>query len=249
MADVARVGLRSLARAGPALQAGRCAAHNGRMPPEDSAHPARTDRDSPLDQPVDAIVYDVHPALKKRPAYPYGPPIDLDELYGENPFVIRQEDLYRSPPVFSFPATQPAKYKVPQRFGMSAILGIMTALALLFGGLRLLDAPPVTYLFFGGQALAICIVQMFNGRMPRAASTIAGAAILPAFALTVALFDPRLDDGDVGAVFCVLAFCVPSGALLGYLTGTCAAGIFLVMDALEPYLQGQRPASANTGAH
>ena len=35
------------------------------------------------------------------------------------------------------------------------------------------------------------------------------------------------------------------GAFLGYLTGTCAAGIFLVMDALEPYFQGQRPPAAS----
>jgi hypothetical protein len=213
------------------------------MPPEDSAYPTRAASGS-LDEPMDAVVYDVHPALTTRPAYPYGPPVDLDELHGENPFGALPPPNSAGTPLFSFAAPEPAKYKVPQRFGMSAILGIMTALALLFGGLRLLDAPPVIYLFFGGQALAICIAQMFNGRMPRAASTIAGAAILPAFALTVALFDPRIDDGDVGAVFCVLAFCVPSGALIGYLTGTCAAGIFLVMDALEPYLQGQRPASA-----
>ena len=39
---------------------------------------------------------------------------------------------------------------------------------------------------------------------------------------------------------------VPIGAFLGYLTGTCAAGIFLVMDALEPYLQGRRPVPLGT---
>jgi hypothetical protein len=36
-----------------------------------------------------------------------------------------------------------------------------------------------------------------------------------------------------------LLFGVPIGAFLGYLTGTCAAGIFLIMDYLEPYLQWQ----------
>jgi hypothetical protein len=215
------------------------------MPPEDSVHPARAASDSSLDEPMDAVVYDVHPALTTRPAYPYGPPIDLDhQADGENPFESRWIYFYEQARVGELLNPSPARFKVPQRFGMSAILGIMTALALLFGGLRLLDAPPVIYLFFGGQALTICVVQMFNARMPRVASTIAGAAILPAFALAVALFDPRIDGGDVGAVFCVMVFCVPSGALLGYLTGTCAAGIFLVMDALEPYLQGQRPASA-----
>src|SRR5438876_7933636 len=111
------------------------------------------------EQPLDAIVYDVHPA-----------------------FVVRPEDLYRSPPLFSF-QTEPAQYKVPQRFGMSAILGIMTALAILFGGFRLMNAPPVVYLFFGIQSLVICLVQMFNGKMPRAASVIAGAIMAPFFAV------------------------------------------------------------------
>src|SRR5439155_26239308 len=107
------------------------------------------------EQPVDAIVYDVHPA-----------------------FVVRPEDLYRQPPLFSF-QTEPAQYKVPQRFDMSAILGIMTALAILFGGFRLMNAPPVVYLFFGIQSVVICLFQMFNCKMPRAASVIAGAITAP----------------------------------------------------------------------
>jgi hypothetical protein len=125
---------------------------------------------------------------------------------------------------------------------MSAILGIMTALALLFGGLRLLDAHPVVYLFFGMQALAICIVQMFHGRSPRFASSVTGAIVLPVFVMFAVGFS-RFGP-PVLAVLCMMVMCVPLGAFLGYLTGTCAAGIFLVMDALEPYLQGQRPASA-----
>ena len=64
---------------------------------------------------------------------------------------------------------------------MSAILGIMTALAVLFGGFRLLNAEPVVYLFFGVQTLVICLVKMFNTRMPRAASAIAGALMAPLF--------------------------------------------------------------------
>src|SRR5690242_19996013 len=110
-----------------------------------------------LDEPIDALVYDVHPA-----------------------FVVRPDDIYRPTPLFSL-QTEPAKYKVPQRFGMSAILGIMTALALLFGGFRILNAEPVVYLFFGIQSLVICLVQMFNTRMPRAASATAGALMAPLF--------------------------------------------------------------------
>jgi hypothetical protein len=176
---------------------------------------------SSLDEAMDAVVYDVHPAT-----------------------VIRPEDLYREAPLFSFQPPAPAEYKVPQRFGMAAILGIMTALAILFGGFRLMNAEPVVYLFFGVQSLVICLVQMFNGKAPRAASVVAGAILAP-------LFAPRLFATDVGmwgpwrpvitAVLVVLG--VPVGAFLGYLTGTCAAGIFLVMDYLEPYLQGNSSVS------
>ncbi|HEX5105307.1 MAG TPA: hypothetical protein VFV87_15915, partial [Pirellulaceae bacterium] len=235
------------------------AAHNEGMPPEDSAQTERAEREQraepegrdSLDEPVDATVYDVHPALVQQPAYPYGrptardtAPVDLTDPRGENPFRMREPESHRRQAVFSFPVAQPARYKVPERFGMSAILGIMTALALLFGGLRLLDAYPAIYLFFGLQAVVICIVQMFYGKTPRAASAIAGAIILPAFILLGAMSERR--GPPLSGVLCLMTMGVPIGAFLGYLTGTCAAGIFLVMDALEPYLQGRRPVSLGT---
>jgi hypothetical protein len=222
------------------------------MPPVDSEHPEHAERTAPerdpADQPLDAVVYDVHPALAPQPAYPYGPGGDLDQkANGENPFRILPHEFYRPPPIFSFPMAQPARFKVPERFGMSAILGIMTALAVLFGGLKLLDADPLVYLFFGVQGLLICVVQMFHGRSPRFASSVAGAVILPVFVMCAALFSRH--GPPAGAVACMMTMGVPIGGFLGYLTGTCAAGIFLIMDALEPYMQGQRPAAASRGGH
>lgn len=210
------------------------------MPPEDPAN-------SELDQPLDAIVYDVHPALLAQPAYPYAGHGSRSNEAGDSPFQVRPEDLYRPTPLISFQRPAPARYKVPKRFGMSAILGITTALALLFGGLRLMDAPPVVYLFFGVQAILICIVQMFHGGTPRIASAIAGAIILPLFVMSASMF--VRGDPPLVLVVCVTAFCVPFGAFLGYLTGTCAAGIFLVMEALEPYLQGSRPIPGTPASH
>ena len=115
---------------------------------------------TPRDVAVDAIVYDVHPAC--------------------NATIDRHGFVQPTKALFGI-QTEPAKYKVPQRFGMSAILGIMTALALLFGAFHILDADPVVYLFFGIQTLLICILQMFNGKMPRAASVIAGAFMRRSF--------------------------------------------------------------------
>ena len=125
---------------------------------------------------------------------------------------------------------RPPDYVVPKTFGMSALLGIMTALSLLFSVLRWLDAMPVFYFFFSAQTLVICLAQMFNGRSPRLASIIAGALMLPIFTILAAMVNPYSPR-----VFVVLlaVFLVPVGAFLGYLTGTCSAGIFLVMEYLE----------------
>ena len=104
--------------------------------------------------------------------------------------------------------------------------------------------------FFGVLVIAVCLVQMFSGRAPRLASTIAGAIFLPGFVFVSVLFNPQIDSGDWLEVTIVLTLCLPAGAFTGYLTGTCAAGIFLVMDALEPYLQGRRPSAGQaTSSH
>ncbi len=135
----------------------------------------------------------------------------------------------------------PAQYVVPRTFGMSAILGIMTALAFLFGGFQLYSAHPVLYLFFGVQVVVICVAQMLYGKAPRFASAVSGALLLPLFVIGwISFWDRR---GANGAL-CMLLIGVPVGAFFGYLTGTMAAGIFLVMDAAERYLTG--PERENT---
>jgi hypothetical protein len=150
------------------------------------------------------------------------------------PFAIRPEDIYRPTPLFKFQSPAPAQYVVPKRFGMSAIFGIMTGLAVLFGFFRAYDAPPVMYLFFGVQAIVICLAQMFYGKTPRVASTVAGGILLPTFmAVGASLFNHR---GGIDDVACTVIGSVPVGAFLGYLTGTLAAGVFLVMDAFEKSL-------------
>jgi hypothetical protein len=178
---------------------------------------------SPIDQPLDAVV--VGPGAATAYA----------------PLPARQEPAMGLAALFTYHAPAPAQYMVPRRFGMSAILGIMTALAILFGCFRMLNAEPVVYLFFGMQTLVICFAQMLNSRTPRLASSIAGAVLAPIFVLPL-FFLRNLSMEDFERVIFAgisLLLLVPLGAFLGYLTGTCAAGIFLVMDYLEPYLQGQ----------
>jgi hypothetical protein len=126
---------------------------------------------------------------------------------------------------------QPAEYMVPQRFGMSAILGMMTALALLFALLRALDAHPAIYLFFGSLGLVISTAQMLNNARPRVASVVAGAILVPLMWAVLLAMDRR--GPPLLAIACIAIVATPVGAFLGYAAGTVAAGVFLVMDRLE----------------
>lgn len=214
------------------------------MSSDPSAQPELLD---PLDLPVDAVVYEVHPALECELPYLYGPPAESAasmDLGEQHAFVRAVDRVVGTVAAFFRRYSRPPDFAVPKRFGMSAILGITTALAILFGALKFGNAWPVFYLFFGMQAIAICLVQMFAGGAPRAASTFAGAIILPVFTLLVAMVSRH--DEPLAGVLCVMLIFVPVGGLLGYITGTCAAGVFLVMDYLEPYLQGRPDAGSSS---
>ncbi len=128
-------------------------------------------------------------------------------------------------------------YHVPPRFGMSAILGITTALALLFGLFRMVDAHPLIYLFTAILVAITCVVQMRWGRIARPASIVAGAIWLPVFilALFIAVSFTTDDRPPIAGIVCAMVFCIPLGGLFGYLAGTCAGGFFLLMELFEKY--------------
>ena len=132
-------------------------------------------------------------------------------------------------------------YSVPKRFGLAALLALITALACLFGALRLVDTPPVVYLFLGTQVMMICVAQMFYNAEPRRASMIAGAILMPMFSAGSAFF---LQGNDQAFAFFWVIPGILFGAFAGYLIGTCVAGIFLLMDKLEPFLPGGKKAGA-----
>lgn len=127
-------------------------------------------------------------------------------------------------------------YVVPKRFGLLSIIALTTVMALMFGLLRFYEASPVWFLFLGTLALAICIVQMFYGQVPRQASVTAGAILSPAFVVAEGIYR----GWEAGVIFSSVLACIPAGGFAGYLVGTCAAGIFLLIEKLEPYLPGRR---------
>jgi hypothetical protein len=198
--------------------------------------PAQPEPNDSRDEAINAIVEEQNPPGDFF--YPYAAGASQSAAGGKDPFLVRAIDgLMGKIAGWLRRAGRPPDFVVPKRFGMSAILGITTALALLFGGLKWGNAWPVFYLFFGMQAIVICLVQMFAGGAPRMASTATGAVMLPVFALIAAGVADR--GPPIEGLACALPLLVPFGALLGYVTGTCAAGVFLVMDYLEPYLQGR----------
>jgi hypothetical protein len=148
---------------------------------------------------------------------------------------------YTSQSPFHPPLPRKKVYSVPKRFGLASLLAIITALACLFGALRLVDTPPVIYLFLGTQVMVICVAQMFYNAEPRRASMIAGAILMPTFLAAAAIFVP---GPDIGGVLCMTVPGILFGAFAGYLIGTCVAGIFLLMDRLEPYLPGGKKTEA-----
>jgi hypothetical protein len=86
------------------------------------------------------------------------------------------------------------------------------------------------------MSLAICLVQMFYGDVPRKASVVAGAIVAPLIVMGVAAFD----GSHFGLIVCSAVSWVFFGGFIGYLMGTCAAGIFLVLEKVEPHLPGGR---------
>ena len=190
---------------------------------------------------MDAVVLE-DAELSRSATYPYGA--------SANPFATGPSGTpwqanfplpYQSQYPSSPPRAREKTYSVPKRFGLSALLALITALAFLFGGLRTLDTPPAIYLFLGTEVMAICVAQMFYNAEPRRASMIAGAILMPIFLAGAAFF---VRGSDFGATLCMILPSIFFGAFAGYLIGTCVAGVFLLMDKLEPYLPGGKKQGA-----
>ncbi|MCA9121964.1 MAG: hypothetical protein H6822_26500 [Planctomycetaceae bacterium] len=144
-------------------------------------------------------------------------------------------DEYAARTGWFLPTAAPIKksqYQVPSRFGLTAIMGLLTVLAFIFGALHAVEAPPAIYLFVGSEILAICLVQILVGSSPRGGSTLTGAVLLP-FWVYMTLRTPSM---PLGFEFVFIGSLVAFGGLLGYCIGALAAGFFLMIDLIEPWL-------------
>jgi hypothetical protein len=191
---------------------------------------------------MDAVV--LEEAELSQPAFnpfgerkvPLAPPASTSRAPWESNYPLPYQSQYPFHP----PLPKEKVYSVPKRFGLSSLLVMITALACLFGALKRVETPPAVYLFLGMQVMTICVAQMFYNAEPRRASMIAGAILMPIFLAGTAFFVP---GPDLGATLCMIVPGIVFGAFAGYLIGTCVAGIFLLMDKLEPYLPGGKKES------
>ena len=138
-------------------------------------------------------------------------------------------------------------YRVPERFSIAEILAMMTVYGLLFGALRWLGASAALYLFLGTQALMVCVAQMWWGTVPRGASMLVGAVLFPLWIGALILLGQaeiaaRADEFWIDTLTVLVA-----GPLLGYCTGTLAAGVFLVMDRWTDFVDRSRPTAGCSG--
>jgi protein-S-isoprenylcysteine O-methyltransferase Ste14 len=129
------------------------------------------------------------------------------------------------------------EYTVPKRFGMAAIVALVTVLAIAFGALKYWDAHPAIYLFVSSEIVAVCLAQIIFGNTPRGACALTGATLLP-FWLLLTSSRPTWLGMELYVLVIVLVFLF--GGLLGYCLGALAAGFFLVTDLLETWFEQRR---------
>ncbi len=131
-------------------------------------------------------------------------------------------------------------YSVPRRFDLASILVVTTAYALLLTALKQLGANEFWMAYIAGLVTWVAAAQvvLFRGNNPRAASWIAGAVycgVLPVLFMT---WQSWFGRRAVTPAFVVVTFpAVLSGAVLGYLSGAVAAGLFLVIDLVRHWTE------------
>jgi hypothetical protein len=127
---------------------------------------------------------------------------------------------------------------VPHRFGVGTLLLISTMYAVLFAVWRFIEGPPMVLVWVALFFFAVGLGQMllFKGQRPRRASIIVGACVYPCMLLGCLAYE-QLATGrrpffPVNILF-ALFYCIPVGALFGYVAGLLIAAHFLLIDKLK----------------
>ncbi len=133
---------------------------------------------------------------------------------------------------------KPNVFSVPRRFDLATVLVAMSAFAILFAGLLLLNAPPSVLAFLGGFLAVVAAAQWIGNKWnrPRTASIVAGILIYWVAGVAEAYFlpTPRMRFPQLIVILFVSG--TISGALAGYLGGALVGGVFLVSHYLREWL-------------
>jgi hypothetical protein len=131
------------------------------------------------------------------------------------------------------PAGAAKCYGVPERFGIGALLAMVLLFAIVSAVLRWSNAPAVVSAFVLTLLAFAAVFQAFLAK-PRTASLAAGALVFPGyFFVGQMLYAPRnLVGATPSEIAFMIALCVVSGAVAGYVAGVVVASVFLVMDRL-----------------
>ena len=119
------------------------------------------------------------------------------------------------------------RYQVPRRFSLQTMVATTFVFALLASGLKSLGTDIAFNITVLSLVATICAFQIFMNRVPRFASALAGASF---FAVLFAVLNLNRNPSGLPAV---LIGSMIVGAVLGYLTGVCVAGLFLIADLLS----------------
>ena len=138
---------------------------------------------------------------------------------------------------------KPNVFSVPRRFDLAAVLVAMSAFAILFAGLLLLDASPAVLALLGGFLAIVAAAQWIGSKWnrPRTASIIAGVLVYWVVHIAGAYFSPPPRMGWPQAVAVMLFSGTLSGIIAAYLGGALVGGVFLVSHYLREWLgRGER---------
>jgi hypothetical protein len=135
----------------------------------------------------------------------------------------------------------PAPVGMPKRFSMSIMMAWVTLFAVVFSGMKLLNAPPAGFGIVAIVMFCVGVGQMwlFGGNKPRVASVVSGAASLSISLFGYIIFSGEMFPSDVSILsrivyaFGVSFFMLPIGAFFGYLAGGVTAGIVLGIEYFE----------------
>ncbi|MCA9247020.1 MAG: hypothetical protein KDA42_07895 [Planctomycetales bacterium] len=123
----------------------------------------------------------------------------------------------------------PTIYSAPRRFDIATIMVVTIAYAVLFSGLRLLNAAPhiLAAATFFVSVVGLAQSLLYGGKHPRVASIHAGIASM---LVLLAFFFFTLDAPVVCFLVSGFLFVIPGGAAFGYIAGVLVGSVFMIAD-------------------